>query len=156
MQVRVFTLPLFDNLVQTDEMNAFLRSQKVLTLDRQLVTVGEQAYWTFCVTYLPQGGSGNTGGQQIRSAKVDYKAVLDEKTFAVFSQLRSIRKQLAEQEAVPAYAIFTDGELAEIAKLEHIDVLAIQTIQGIGQKKADKYGAQLCEKYHESAGSDPM
>ena len=128
MQVRVFTIPLFDNLAQTDEMNAFLRSQKVLTLDRQQVTVGNQAFWTFCVTYLPQGGYSNGGGLQTKGGKVDYKNVLNEETFAVFSQLRSIRKQLAEQDAIPAYAVFTDSELAEIAQLEHIDPLSIQTI----------------------------
>lgn len=156
MQVRVFTIPLFDNLAQTDEMNAFLRSQKVLTLDRQQVTVGEQAFWTFCVTYMPQGGYSNSGGQQAKGGKVDYKNVLDQETFAVFSRLRSIRKQLAEQDAIPAYAVFTDSELAEIAQLEHIDPLSIQTIQGIGQKKADKYGAVLCEKYRELTGDNAL
>ncbi|MBR6355074.1 MAG: HRDC domain-containing protein [Paludibacteraceae bacterium] len=70
-------------------------------------------------------------------------------TFAVFSQLRSIRKQLAEQEAVPAYAVFTDSELAEIAKLESIEPNAIQTISGIGQKRVEKYGIALCNKYNE-------
>ena len=148
MQVRIFTIPLFDNSVATEELNAFLRGQKVLTIDKQQVVTDGQAFWTFCVTYLPQNAVGSAGQGQQRVAKTDYKEVLDEKTFAVFSQLRSIRKQIAEQEAVPAYAIFTDSELSEIAKLESIDMIAIQTVPGIGVKRAEKYGSVLSEKYN--------
>ena len=46
--------------------------------------------------------------------------VLDGRTFEVFSKLRVFRKQIAERDAVPAYAVYTDAELAEIAKLERI------------------------------------
>lgn len=146
MQVKIFTIPIFDNENAVNELNAFLRAQKILTVDKQLVTHEEQAFWTFCVSYLPQGTGGNTYGST-KATKVDYKEVLDEKTFAVFSQLRSIRKQLAEQDAVPAYAVFTDSELAEIAKLETINMVMIQTIQGIGAKRTEKYGKALCESY---------
>lgn len=147
MQVRVFTLPLFDNAAATEELNAFLRGQKVLTIDKQQVTVDGQAFWTFCVTYLLQNNAGGVAQGQPRAAKIDYKEVLDTDTFAVFSRLRSIRKQIAEQEAVPAYAVFTDSELAEIAKLENIDIVSLQTIPGIGVKRAEKYGVVLCETY---------
>lgn len=141
---------MFDNAAATDELNAFLRGQKVLTIDKQQVMVDGQAFWTFCLTYLPQTSCGNTAHSQQRAAKVDYKEVLDLETFAVFSQLRSIRKQIAEQEAIPAYAVFTDSELAEIAKLENIEPSLLQTIQGIGQKRVEKYGIPLCEKYKET------
>lgn len=150
MQVKIFTIPLFDNASLTEEINAFLRGQKVLTIDKSCVTIDEQAYWTFCITYLPQTQYGGSDQGRPKQAKVDYKEVLDLETFAVFSQLRSIRKQIAEQEAIPAYAVFTDSELAEIAKLESIDPFRIQTIQGIGQKRVEKYGVVLCEKYQES------
>jgi hypothetical protein len=43
---------------------------------------------------------------------VDYKEVLNEADFAVFSRLRDLRKVIAEKEAVPAYAIFTNEQLA--------------------------------------------
>lgn len=154
MQVKIFTIPLFDNASATEELNAFLRGQKVLTIDKQQVITDGQAFWTFCVTYLPQTNYGNAGQGQPRAAKVDYKEVLDAETFAIFSQLRSIRKQIAEQEAVPAYAVFTDTELAEIAKLESIDPVALQTIPGIGVKRAEKYGIALCDKYRGSATNE--
>lgn len=146
MQIRIFTIPVLDNQTQTDEMNAFLRGQKVLTVDQQIVSVSNQPFWSFCVKYISQGNT-FTGE---KPAKVDYKEVLDAETFATFSSLRTIRKQLAEQDGVPAYAVFTDSELAEIAKLESIEEAAMRKIQGIGQKRIDKYGRSMCESYQKS------
>lgn len=152
MQVKLFTIPLFDNEAELNEMNGFLRAQKVLTIDKQFVSVGENAYWSFCITYLQLSKQSTMAQNAQRQNKIDYKEVLDVATFAVFSTLRTIRKQIAENEAVPAYAVFTDSELAEIAKLEDIDVAHLQSIQGIGQKKAEKYGQVLCEQYRLQMG----
>lgn len=152
MQVKLFTIPLFDNEAELNEMNGFLRAQKVLTIDKQFVSVGENAYWSFCITYLQLSKQSTMAQNAQRQNKIDYKEVLDVATFAVFSTLRTIRKQIAENEAVPAYAVFTDSELAEIAKLENIDVAHLQSIQGIGQKKAEKYGQVLCDQYRLQMG----
>ena len=152
MQVKLFTIPLFDNETELNEMNGFLRAQKVLTIDKQFVSVGENAYWSFCITYLQLSKQSTMAQNAQRQNKIDYKEVLDVATFAVFSTLRTIRKQIAENEAVPAYAVFTDSELAEIAKLENIDMAHLQSIQGIGQKKAEKYGQILCEQYRLQMG----
>ena len=153
MQVKVFTIPLFDNDNVTNELNAFLRSQKVLTLDKQLVTFDGQACWSFCVTYLTApGASGSQAASGTKQGKVDYKEVLDPDAFAVFASLRLIRKQIAEQDAVPAYAVFTDSELAEIAKLDAVDAKSMLTIPGIGQKKVEKYGVPLSQMYQAQKG----
>lgn len=152
MQVKLFTIPLFDNEAELNEMNGFLRAQKVLTIDKQFVSVGENAYWSFCVTYLQLSKASSVAQNAQRPTKVDYKEVLDVATFAIFSTLRTIRKQIAEDEAIPAYAVFTDSELAEIAKLESIDTKSLLSIPGIGQKKAEKYGQMLCEQYRTQMG----
>ena len=149
MQVKVYTIPLFENSELTEEMNSFLRVHKVLSVDNKLVTVGEQAFWTFCITYLPQQNHCTPEPVQQKKNRTDYKYLLDDETFAKFSRLRLIRKQLAEQEAVPAYAVFTDSELADISRLEEITPENIRQIQGIGQKKVEKYGIAMCEKYCE-------
>lgn len=81
--------------------------------------------------------------------KIDYKQVLGEKEFAIFSILRTIRKQLAEEDAVPAYAVFTDEELAGIAQLPEILIKKLTSVKGIGDKKVQKYGKLLVEKYRQ-------
>lgn len=74
--------------------------------------------------------------------KVDYnRSPGCEATFQRFSKLREIRKSLATQEGLPAYAIFTDEELAELAKLEVINAAAMKSIKGIGEKKVEKFGS---------------
>jgi superfamily II DNA helicase RecQ len=78
--------------------------------------------------------------------KVDYRTVLDEATFEKFAKLREIRKRFAEAEAVPAYAVFTNEELAEIAKLPELTEQTIRTISGIGEKKVEKYGQKLIDE----------
>jgi len=142
MQIQVFTIPILNESTMLDEMNKFLRSKKVIDVDKQLVSSNGQAYWTFCVRYLE-------GAVQEDKDKnkpgVDYKEVLDEKTFGIFSQLRVIRKQVAEKNAVPVYSIFTNEELASIAKLEQISLDNMLKINGIGAKKLEKYGVQFME-----------
>ena len=146
MQVRIFTIPVLDDGSTGEEMNAFLRGQKILTIDKELLTLNNQAYWTFCITYLPQGGT-SAGPQR----KTDYKDVLDAATFAKFSRLRTLRKQIAENEGLPAYAVFTDAELADIARLDEISVKNIKKVANIGQKKAEKYGSVIAERYAQTA-----
>ena len=71
--------------------------------------------------------------------KVDYAKVLDEASFKRFSKMREIRKRLATEESLPAYAIFTDEELSNIAKIEDLTLAKMKSIKGIGEKKVEKY-----------------
>ena len=110
------------------------------------------AFWSFCVKYLDDviGGSPNERGEKV---KIDYRDVLDEATFKRFSKLREIRKQLAQDDGVPAYAVFTDEELSNIAKLPELTLSKMKTIKGIGDKKVEKYG-QLIVKGMTDAQSE--
>lgn len=80
--------------------------------------------------------------------KVDYKSILDEATFKVFARLREIRKQIANEDALPAFAVFTDEELSEIAKLPEITAKMMQSIKGIGEKKTERYAERFINALH--------
>ena len=119
MQIKIFTIPIGMEESRIDELNHFLRANKVVGVRKEVVVNGSGGCWTFCITYLD--GVKQAGNTEIkRSDKIDYRDVLGADEFRRFSDFRKIRKQLAEQEAVPAYAIFTDAELAEIAKLDQV------------------------------------
>ena len=77
---------------------------------------------------------------------MDYKTVLDENTFLKFSILREIRKKIALDEGIPAFAIFTDEELAGLAKLPEITPKSMGSIKGIGEKKIEKYAKFFMDK----------
>lgn len=85
--------------------------------------------------------------------KVDYKKVLKEEEFKIFSKLRELRKAISIEEAISAYIIFTDAELAEIAKMKDPTVNNIRKIKGIGDKKAEKYGERFLSKLNENEKS---
>jgi len=58
----------------------------------------------------------------------------------LFDRLKKLRKQLADQQNVPAYIIFTDTTLVDMAKLRPTTELDMLEIQGIGHKKFNTYG----------------
>ena len=152
MQIKIFDVTSV-SLEELDALNRFLRSHRILDIDRRFYyTENKMAHWSVCVTYLPQPepnyGYGNNAGAP--REKIDYKTVLSEADFAKFSKLRELRKQLSSAEAVPAYAVFTDAELAQIALLPSIDALSVSKISGIGEKRLEKYGKILCERYQET------
>ncbi len=136
MQVKIFTIPILHSEDATEELNHFLRANKVVEVKKSVVQVDDSAYWTFCISYLPQ--MANADYQ--KGVKIDYKEVLGKEEFARFSEMRKLRKQIAEREAVPAYAVFTDAELAELAKIKDLGEKGMLDVVSIGKKKAEKYG----------------
>ncbi|MBQ6955980.1 MAG: HRDC domain-containing protein [Bacteroidales bacterium] len=147
MQQKVFTVPMLGGEEANEELNRYLRGQHVVAIDKEFCIVGNAGYWTFCVT-VADGPARPAAAQGERREKVDYREVLDERSFAVFARLRNIRKQMAAEAAVPAYAIFTDAELADIAQLETLDEASLGQLQGIGTKRVEKYGREMLQRYY--------
>lgn len=139
MQIKIFDIPIGANESMTEELNHFLRAHKIIDIKKELALLSGNSCWTFCITYMldnkPADNNRSTG-----NGKIDYKEVLDSETFERFSNLRKLRKQIADKEAIPAYAVFTDAELAEMAKLSQLTLQEMQKIPGIGKKKLEKYG----------------
>ncbi len=95
------------NTSGVEELNRFLRSHRVLNVERELVTLGNHAMWTFCVEYL--GGAASSKALGPAEERVDYKAVLPPPLFEKFAGLRVVRQGVAEKEGIPPYAVFTNG-----------------------------------------------
>ena len=54
--------------------------------------------------------------------------------------LRQLRKQFAQQEKMPAYIIFSDASLQDMAYKKPITLAAFSDIKGVGEMKLQKYG----------------
>lgn len=149
MQVKIFDISSRGGDEVQELMNKFLRGHKVLDIDRQFYVSSDNiGHWSVLVTYLPSVYSVSS---QERKEKVDYKETLNREDFEKFTKLRAIRKRLAADDAVPAYAVFTDAELAQIAQLPIIETSAMVQISGIGEKRIEKYGRILCELFTEES-----
>ncbi|MEI6751738.1 MAG: HRDC domain-containing protein [Paludibacter sp.] len=146
MQIRIFNVAFTDNGESLAELNKFLAVQKVMEVEQHFFQNEKGACWCFCVRYISANiNSFNTANSK---QKVDYKELLNEKEFAVFSKLRECRKTIAASDAVPAYAVFTDEELAEMTRFPELELSKLIGIKGIGDKKVSKYGTQLIELFN--------
>ena len=151
MQYAIFTVPAVSGQEEQENMNKFLRSHKIVKVDKELITYSDSCCWTFCITYLQSPLSEQSS---VSREKIDYKEVLDERAFKMFSDLRALRKQIAQNDAVPAYAVFTDAELAEMTGLPLFDEKHLQSISGIGSKRVEKYGHAIIKMYNDAAAGE--
>ncbi len=119
-----------------EELNKLLRGRKVVSVRKEFVANGEDSFWAFCLEYLD-----HTPERDRLPEKVDYKAILPEAEFAVFSRLRALRKELADREAVPAYALFTNEQLAAMVRGKMTTAAQLGAIPGVGAARLEKYGA---------------
>ncbi|HER25729.1 MAG TPA: ATP-dependent DNA helicase RecQ, partial [Rhodospirillales bacterium] len=60
-------------------------------------------------------------------------------------RLREKRTQLAKQRNVPAYIIFSDRSLEEMARLQPRNEAAFADIHGVGAAKLEKFAAIFLE-----------
>ena len=63
----------------------------------------------------------------------------------LFERLRQLRIQLAKEEHLPPYIIFSDKTLHELAIYKPKSIAAFGTIYGVGENKQAKYGAIFVE-----------
>ncbi|MGF7215421.1 ATP-dependent DNA helicase RecQ [Spirosoma lacussanchae] len=63
----------------------------------------------------------------------------------LFEQLRTIRKQLADQQNVPAYVIFTDTTLEDMARQRPTTPDALRNVSGVGERKLQLFGRQFLD-----------
>ena len=64
---------------------------------------------------------------------------------ALYEALRKYRREMADKRSVPAYVIFTDATLREIAARRPKNLFELMNCRGIGAEKAEKYGRDVVE-----------
>jgi len=70
----------------------------------------------------------------------------------LFQKLRDLRKQLADEAGMPAYIIFSDRALSEMAASLPQDQRQFLAINGVGEAKLAKYGQQFLQLINEHCG----
>ena len=58
----------------------------------------------------------------------------------LFGRLRALRARIARRQGVPAYVVFSDKTLREMAALQPRTTEELRTISGVGDAKAGRYG----------------
>jgi ATP-dependent DNA helicase RecQ len=58
----------------------------------------------------------------------------------LFARLRQLRKAIADEENIPPYVVFNDATLLELAELQPISAGEMLGINGVGQRKLERFG----------------
>lgn len=162
MEHHFFAIPALDPARSQDELNRFCAERRVVSVDRQFVAAGQDSFWAICVAIAvgqgplpdalkaPERRSAGRGSSP-SPARVDYKDVLSEADFALYADLRSWRKEAAEQEGVQVYNVFTNEQLAEIVRRRADTLAQLGEIDGIGRARLDRYGAAILTRLRGAA-----
>jgi superfamily II DNA helicase RecQ len=146
MAYRIFNIPIQNSEAIEEELNAFLRSHTVLSVDRRWVDQGSTSFWSFCVDFLdPAASGGKSSRQRSQRPKVDYREVLDEADFAIFAKLRDLRKEIAQADGVPVYAVFNNEQLAKMVQKKVCTKADLEAITGVGDARSEKYGPRFLD-----------
>ena len=63
----------------------------------------------------------------------------------LFEELRELRSEFATEQGVPAYIVFGDATLRDLARRRPSTTDGLLAVHGVGQKKCDDYGQQFLE-----------
>jgi ATP-dependent DNA helicase RecQ len=67
----------------------------------------------------------------------------------LFDQLRELRREFAFAHQVPAYVIFSDAALRDMARCRPTTPAGFSAIRGVGQKKGEDFGVVFTERIRE-------
>jgi ATP-dependent DNA helicase RecQ len=86
-----------------------------------------------------RGAAGGTSRQADKAPPVP----LDADATRRFNALKAWRAEVAREHNLPAYVVFHDATLAEMARLVPDSLAAMASISGVGAKKLDAYGREI-------------
>ena len=64
----------------------------------------------------------------------------------LFRHLRSLRARTARFQGIPAYMVFSDKTLREMAVRRPATMAELRAVGGVGSAKAERYGKQFLEE----------
>ena len=122
----------YGTLVLTEASGSVLRREREVPLRKEPKKPA---------TSRPASGSSGRGERKAKAAAAE----LPEELQPAFEALRAWRAEQAREQGVPAYVIFHDATLREIATARPTSVTQLGGISGVGEKKLATYGEGVLE-----------
>ena len=94
-----------------------------------------------------------------RTATVTAAAIVDSwegVDRGLFETLRGLRTRLALAASLPAYIVFSDATLRDLARRRPTDERLLRDVHGIGQQKAATYGADVLALIRDYCGQHQL
>jgi len=89
---------------------------------------------------LSSGGGGGRRSRPTRTSPAPSMASASPEDEELFQRLRTLRKELADRQGVPAYIVFSDKVLREMAARRPAGASEMLAVPGVGPAKLDRYG----------------
>lgn len=83
--------------------------------------------------------------EKVQKTRIEKKS-WDNVDEGLFEALRSLRRKLADQRGVPAYVLFNDATLRDMARLRPSTPSAFLALRGVGEKKLADLGQRFLEE----------
>ena len=147
MEFRIFQYPLPCES-QPEDLNQCLSNHRVASVKQYLSETDGTPMLIF-VVQLTGSDSNNLSSKKER---IDYRKILSADDYEVFNDLRDIRKNLAEQEGLPVYSIFTNAQLAAMVNSRPKNSEELIKLDGISTAKAEKYGESFIHTFTKQIG----
>lgn len=138
MQYKIMKVDASGETSAVEELNQFLRSHRVVSVYKEF----QNSSWCFCIEYLLDGKQEK---EPSRGNRIDYRDVLANEDFLIYSQLREIRKQLSLENGTPVYTICTNEQMAMMVQNRCRTRSELQKIPGFGASKLNKYADAFLE-----------
>jgi superfamily II DNA helicase RecQ len=147
MAYKVFLIPARNFEWAESELNHFLKTHRVLSMQREWVNCGLESYWSVLVDYLETTVKKEAAGPVSHSARrgIDYKEVLSAEEFEVFAHLSLLRKEIATNDGIQLFSVFTNEQLAKIVQSRVATTEQLSKIPGVGDIRVQKYGPRVLE-----------
>jgi ATP-dependent DNA helicase RecQ len=123
----------FGTLTLTDGSRAVLKGERQLMLRRESAKKVRAA---------------KPSGRCASAAQGDLPAPMR----TLFEALRAWRSEVAKNHGVPAYIIFHDATLREIAQAQPTCIAELRAISGVGVRKLEAYGPEILQRVKQSLG----
>ncbi|UMY19390.1 DNA helicase RecQ [Methylobacterium organophilum] len=79
---------------------------------------------------------------------------LGEADEALFQHLRGLRATIARAEGIAAFMVFPDRTLIEMARAKPVDLWALRSVHGVGERKREAYGERFVTAIAEFLADD--
>lgn len=152
LRLSVITLP-FDPALQgfdDSRLRDALGDDEIVEVVEHLITFDNRPWWALLITHRSTGdGCEPRAGGSLRSrtsshsgagGRRDWAADLPSEAKVLYNMLRKWRTQAAREQGVPSYVLFTNQQLATIARAQPDSLQGLHRIEGVGDARVSRHG----------------
>jgi superfamily II DNA helicase RecQ len=142
-----FTIRALGGEAAEERLNQFLASHSVEDVERHFIAAEANSFWSICVTHVDRGPVPAKKAFSPGSGKdrTDYRELLNDAEFEVFSGLRDVRTEIAERTQIKRFHVATNDQLADMVAMRVRTVEDIAKVPGFSEMRLEKYGRNFVD-----------